>query len=122
MIGLLVGAVIGGSMHGFYGAMWGATIGFLGALLLARKNNPAEKSAKDDRLERLEKLIAHTQKAVEDIHWRLNKLEDKAGIAAKPVVDGSPPPVSAAPATAAAIAAEAAASVAPVTTEAAPMP
>ena len=62
MIGLLVGAVIGGSMHGFYGAMWGATIGFLGALLLARKNNPAEKSAKDDRLERLEKLIAQRKR------------------------------------------------------------
>ena len=79
IIGLIVGAMLGAQMHGFYGAMWGAIIGWLIGLLLGRKSAATTPSRSDDKFEKLEQRIAHAQKAVEDIHWRLSKLEGNAG-------------------------------------------
>lgn len=82
LIGVLVGAILGAGMHGGYGAMWGAIVGWLVALLVGRNANSSQQAAKEDKFDQLEKRIAHTQKAVEDIHWRLNKLEETTGLAA----------------------------------------
>ena len=69
-IGLIVGTILGAGMHGFYGAMWGAILGWLAGLLLGRSSSSAQQVIKEDKLDRLDKRLAHAQKAVEDIHWR----------------------------------------------------
>ena len=83
IIGLIVGTMLGGAMHGFYGAMWGALIGWLIGTLLQRSAGGTQQAVKEIDFaaqERLDKRIAHVQKAVEDIHWRLNRLELKSGV------------------------------------------
>ena len=76
-IGLIVGAILGGGLHGFDGAVWGAIIGWLIALLLGRSSIKARQAESDDSVDKLAQRIAHLQKAVEDIHWRLSRLEEK---------------------------------------------
>ena len=87
-IGLIVGAILGAGMHGFDGAMWGAIIGWLIGLVLGRSSSLAKRAKSDekiDKFEQLEQRVAHAQKAVEDIHWRLNQLEEKSGLAISPM-------------------------------------
>ncbi len=87
IIGLVVGAMLGGATHGFYGAMWGALIGWLIATVLARTSGSATQSPREIDFaaqERFDKRIAHVQKAVEDIHWRLSRLEEKSGVEVVP--------------------------------------
>ena len=107
IIGLVVGAMLGGATHGFNGAMWGALIGWLIGTLLARTSGSAAQSAREidfDAQERFDKRIAHVQKAVEDIHWRLKRLEEKSGVEVVSGVAATPSP-SVAPAESATIAA-----------------
>ena len=92
-IGLIVGTILGAGMHGFYGAMWGAILGWLAGLLLGRSASSAQQVIKEDKLDRLDKRLAHAQKAVEDIHWRLNRLEESAGLTPA-VTEAVPPPES----------------------------
>ena len=92
IIGLIVGAMLGGAMHGFYGVMWGALIGWLIGTLLHRTSGGRQQAVKEIDAaaeERLDKRIAHVQKAVEDIHWRLNRLEQKSGVQTLPNVASS---------------------------------
>ncbi len=87
IIGLVVGAMLGGATHGFYGAMWGVLIGWLIATVLARTSGSATQSPREIDFaaqERFDKRIAHVQKAVEDIHWRLSRLEEKSGVEVVP--------------------------------------
>ena len=81
-IGLIVGAILGGGLHGFDGAVWGAIIGWLIGLLLGRNSTTAKQAKSEDSFDKLEQRITHVQKAVEDIHWRLNRLEEQSGLPA----------------------------------------
>ena len=92
IIGLIVGATLGAAMHGFRGVGWGALIGVLVGLLLGRRPDSAKDAARDEQFERFDKRIAHVQKAVEDIHWRLNRLEERGGVAASFEVEKTNPP------------------------------
>jgi uncharacterized membrane protein len=94
LIGIIVGAILGAKLHGFSGAMWGAIIGWVIGLLLGRNAASASQAVKDTKIEQLEKRLVHVQKAVEDIHWRLNSLEAKPGAPELPAM----PPTSSGPA------------------------
>ena len=97
LIGLIVGAILGASMHGFYGAMWGAVIGWLAGLLLGRSAGSAQPAAQDDKFDKLDKRLGHAQKAVEDIHWRLKRLEEKTGLTAPPIASDVKPATAPSP-------------------------
>ena len=84
-IGLIVGAIFGASLHGFSGAMWGAIIGWLIALVLKRNSDTSKRGTAEDKFDRLDKRVTHAQKSLEDIHWRLSRLEEKAGLPASPM-------------------------------------
>ena len=79
-IGLIVGAILGAGMHGFYGAMWGAIIGWLIALVLSHNSDASKRGASEDKFSGLDKRVTHAQKSLEDIHWRLSRLEETAGL------------------------------------------
>ncbi len=90
-IGLIVGAILGAGMHGFYGAMWGAIIGWLIALLLGRSSDASKHGASEEKFSGLDKRVAHAQKSLEDIHWRLSRLEEKAGLPESPMATANAP-------------------------------
>ena len=77
LLGLLVGAVVGGLLGHGSGALAGAIVGTVaGAVYRSRHGGQAqdEKSAAR-RLAELERKVDHIYKSLEDIHWRLRKLE-----------------------------------------------
>ena len=84
-IGLIVGAILGAGMRGFYGAMWGAMLGWLIALVLGRNSDASKRGASEDKFIGLDKRVTYTQKSLEDIHWRLSRLEEIAGLPESPM-------------------------------------
>ena len=73
--GSILGLFAGAAMHGWSGAFWGAVIGWLAGLLLGRHGKAAEQAIRSIELE---KRLALTQKALEAIQSRLDRLEKKA--------------------------------------------
>ena len=71
ILGLFAGAVI----HGGAGAFWGAVIGWLAGLLVGRHGKTTQQAIKSIEFEQ---RLASTQKALEVIQSRLDRLEKKA--------------------------------------------
>ncbi len=88
-VGLIGGMVLGGITGGGGGAAFGALVGSIvgwgiGKLSNSRAtDNQAANAALDDRLTRL-------QRAVEDIHWRLARLEKQDGLTGSPMQASQP--------------------------------
>ena len=80
--GSLLGLFVGASIHGWSGAFWGAVIGWLAGLLLVKQGKATEDTIKSSELE---KQLAHTQKVLEDIHWRLDRLEKQSSLPPSPM-------------------------------------
>jgi uncharacterized membrane protein len=78
-LGLMLGLIFGGMLGGAIGAAVGAFFGSIGGWVLGKligstnSNTPHSAVASNAQLDRL-------QKAVEDIHWRLARLEKKQGL------------------------------------------
>ncbi len=79
LIGLILGGLAGGALHGLGAAFAGAVIGALLGLLVSR---PA---GSDSKIAELEKRLLHATKAFEDIHWRLSRLESEAKLPPSPM-------------------------------------
>lgn len=87
-LGMVLGLLFGASVGGVWGALFGVIIGALAGALLgkllksgATEDNQTPGHAQTPTSARLDKL----QRAVEDIHWRLKRLEDAQGLAGSPL-------------------------------------
>ena len=72
--GSVLGLFAGAAMHGWTGAFWGAVIGWLAGLLLGKQGKAAETAIKSSDIDR---RLALTQSALEDIRSRLERLEKR---------------------------------------------
>ena len=82
-LGLLAGMIVGGMIGHGIGAFAGAVLGAIaGAAYRAAHPAGAEDAgAQAKRLAELERKIDHIYKSLEDIHWRLRKLEQPDAVA-----------------------------------------
>jgi uncharacterized membrane protein len=79
-LGLLAGLVVGAMVGHGAGAVIGAILGAIGGAVY-RANHPASRDAGGEaarRLAEIERKLDHIYKSLEDIHWRLVKLEKPA--------------------------------------------
>ncbi|MBL0124027.1 MAG: DUF2339 domain-containing protein [Betaproteobacteria bacterium] len=81
--GSILGLLAGASKFGWTGALWGAVIGWLAGMLLAKQGKAAGQSLKSNDLE---KRLALTQKALEEIRARLDRLEKPSPVPPTPPV------------------------------------
>ncbi|MEO8101795.1 MAG: DUF2339 domain-containing protein [Betaproteobacteria bacterium] len=70
--GSILGMFAGASMHGWSGAFWGAVLGWLAGMLLGRQGKSAAQTLKSGELDR---RLLLTQKSLDDIRARLDRLE-----------------------------------------------
>ncbi|HEV7820857.1 MAG TPA: DUF2339 domain-containing protein, partial [Burkholderiales bacterium] len=96
--GLLIGGLIG-SLGGFTSGVFGALVGAIAGWVIGSAMKPAApKNAPGASLADIEFMINHIYKSLEDIHWRLARLE-KPGESAAPAAERAPEPMPAATAT-----------------------
>ena len=92
-LGLLAGMVVGGMIgHGF-GAFAGAVLGAIAGAAY-RSAHPAgtdDAGASTQRLAEIERKIEHIYKSLEDIHWRLRKIEEPGAVAGPRPLDAAQP-------------------------------
>ena len=79
--GALLGLMAGAAMFGWKGAVVGTAIGWLAGMLISKQDASSKETAKSRDLE---KRLAHTQKVLEDVHWRLARLEKEADLPPSP--------------------------------------
>ena len=79
--GALLGLMAGAALFSWKGAIVGAAIGWLAGMLISKQDASSKETAKSRDLE---KRLAHTQKVLEDVHWRLERLEQQATLPPSP--------------------------------------
>jgi uncharacterized membrane protein len=96
VVGLILGAVAGGLLEGDEGAFVGGFLGALAGLLIGWRLKAAARAA----LEPLRAELAGVYRALEDIHFRLKRLETAQGLPPSPMeaapADNQPAPEAAA--------------------------
>ncbi len=81
-LGLVLGMILGGIAGGGGGAAAGAFFGAIGGWILGKSMGSANRPAVDPTIDaRLNSL----QQAVEDIHWRLQRIEQERGLTGSPM-------------------------------------
>ncbi len=80
--GALLGLMAGAALFSWKGAVVGAAIGWLAGMLISKQDASSKETAKSRDLE---KRLAHTQKVLEDVHWRLARLEKEADLPPSPL-------------------------------------
>ena len=79
--GALLGLMAGAALFSWKGAVVGTVIGWLAGMLISKQ----EASTKETEKSRdLEKRLVHTQKVLEDVHWRLARLEQQSALPPSP--------------------------------------
>ena len=79
--GALLGLFAGAATFGWKGAVVGTAIGWLAGMLISKQDTSTKETEKSRDLE---KRLAHTQKVLEDVHWRLERLEQQATLPPSP--------------------------------------
>lgn len=74
-LGLLAGAVVGGVLGHGAGALAGAVLGAIAGAAYRSAHPVEQRGGVQARLAELERKVDHIYKALEDIHWRLRRLE-----------------------------------------------
>ena len=107
-LGLLAGMVTGGLIGHGAGAFAGAILGAVAGAVY-RATHPAQSNgdhAPAQRIAELERKVDHIYKSLEDIHWRLLRLEKPGGVAQGEPVAGTVPATEVPPVVAVAAARE----------------
>ena len=79
-LGLLAGAVVGGVLGHGAGALAGAVLGAIAGAAYRSAHPVEQRGGVQARLAELERKVDHIYKALEDIHWRLRRLEQPGRI------------------------------------------
>ena len=80
--GALLGLMAGAALFSWKGAIVGAAIGWLAGMLISKQDASSKETANSRDLET---RLAHTQKVLEDVHWRLERLEKQAALPPSPL-------------------------------------
>ncbi len=83
-VGLLLGALVGG----FSGAMAGLLIGLFGGLWLStllKRSEDDQTTSRQGASAGIDENFKHIYKALEDIHWRLERIEKRESLKASPM-------------------------------------